>query len=178
MGKENIKKMIDINKMDVHAREVLGAVVGLAKTCGNNPYTDDTIKLICDILLRLYTNCDVEGNVLYDISETEASQFIEQLHKEKYNISPSCAVCQARCGNTDDYDISLILDEESDKLEIKEELIYHAVKLAGAAHNDNSLYFNDEYRLVFIGVLTVLSYDMSMKGLENAALQTKKWEMN
>ena len=56
MSKENIKKLIDIDKMDVHAREVLGAVVGLAKTCGNNPYTDDTIKLMCDILLRLYSN--------------------------------------------------------------------------------------------------------------------------
>ena len=33
MSKENIKKLIDIDKMDVHAREVLGAVVGLAKTC-------------------------------------------------------------------------------------------------------------------------------------------------
>lgn len=40
-----------ISKMSLHDRELLGAIVGLAKTCGNNPYTDDTIKLICDALL-------------------------------------------------------------------------------------------------------------------------------
>ena len=102
-----------ISKMSLHDRELLGAIVGLAKTCGNNPYTDDTIKLICDALLAFNEGCD----------KAQAEEWLERLHKEKYNISPGCAVCQARCGNTDDYDISLILGEEQDKLDIKQELI-------------------------------------------------------
>jgi peptidoglycan/xylan/chitin deacetylase (PgdA/CDA1 family) len=95
-----------ISKMSLHDRELLGAIVGLAKTCGNNPYTDDTIKLICDALLAFNEGCD----------KAQTEEWLERLHKEKYNISPGCAVCQARCGNTDDYDISLILGEEQKKL--------------------------------------------------------------
>ena len=148
-------------------REVLGAAIGLAKTCGNNPYTDDTIKLICDVLLEFDRGCD----------GTRAAELVRKLHNEKHKVSPSCAVCQARCGNTDDYDVSLILDEEKEKLDMKQELISHAVQLAKAADKNTQLYADDEYRLVLLGVLTVLSYDMSLKGLENAAGQAEKWEV-
>lgn len=160
MSEKDIKNRIDIEKMGGAVKEVLGAVVGLAKTCGNNPYTDDTIRLICDTLLKLKGMCD-------------AALLIERLHTEKYRISPGCAVCQSRCGNTDDYDIALILEEEPEKLQIKEELIYYAFELAKAAQRDNALYSDEGYRLVLLGVLTVLSYDMSVKGLENALEQAK-----
>lgn len=187
MSDNNIEKKTGIEKMPAPAREVFGAVVGLAKTCGNNPYTDDTIRLICDTLVKLGDVCGVDvQTTAYALSEkidlgdngseAGAQQLIEQLHVEKYRISPGCAVCQARCGNTDDYDIALIMNEETEKLKIKEELIYNAFKLANAAHNDNALYSDDGYRLVLLGVLTVLSYDMSIKGLENALEQAKNWQ--
>ena len=44
MNRNDVRKGY-ISKMSLHDRELLGAIVGLAKTCGNNPYTDDTIKL-------------------------------------------------------------------------------------------------------------------------------------
>ncbi len=186
MSDNNIEKNTDIEKMAAPAREVLGAVVGLAKTCGNNPYTDDTIRLICDTLIKLGDVCGVDGqtteraasekiNLGDNGGELDAHKIVEQLHAEKYKISPGCAVCQARCGNTDDYDVTLILDEESQKLKIKEELIYNAFELAKAAHENNALYSDNAYRLVLLGVLTVLSYDMSIKGLENALEQAKNW---
>lgn len=153
--------------MSLHDRELLGAIVGLAKTCGNNPYTDDTIKLICDALLAFNEGCD----------KAQTEEWLERLHKEKYNISPGCAVCQSRCGNTDDYDISLILGEEQDKLDIKQELIVHSVLLADAAMRNRGLYSDEAYRRVLLGVLTVLSYEMSLKGLENAAEQAERWEV-
>ena len=173
MGKYDF---IEIEKTDSHYRAVLGAVVGLAKTCGNNPYTDETIKLMCDTLAELNsTENIVDGKVSCD--EKTAEQMLEMLHGEKYNISPGCAVCQARCGNTDDYDIALILDEEPVKLEIKEKLIRCVTAMAEAAGRDTALYADDEFRLVFTGALTVLSYDMSVKGLENALEQAKKWDV-
>lgn len=178
MSEKDNKNRIDIKKMSGSAREVLGAVVGLAKTCGNNPYTDDTIRLICDTLLELKVRCDVGGQTAEggtDLAENcDEAGLIEQLHAEKYRISPGCAVCRSRCGNTDDYDIALILDEEPEKLQIKEELIYYAFELAKAVHNDSVGYSDDGYRLVLVGVLTVLSYDMSVKGLENVLEQAKR----
>lgn len=188
MSDINIEKFTDIGKMDASVKEVLGAVVGLAKTCGNNPYTDDTIRIICDTLMMAQNMCDAFGKVGksidadeqkcidVDCSGTDAPQLVERLHKEKYKVSPGCAVCQSRCGNTDDYDIALILDEEPEKLRIKEELIYNTFKLARAAHENNALYADDGYRLVLLGALTVLSYEMSTKGLENALEQVKNWK--
>ena len=167
---------IEIEKTDSHYREVLGAVVGLAKTCGNNTSTDETVKLMCDTLREINNKENIVDDKMHCGKKT-AEQMLERLHGEKYNISPGCAVCQARCGNTDDYDIALILDEEPVKRGIKEKLIRGVTVMAEAAGRDSSLYADDEFRLVFTGALTVLSYDMSVKGLENGLEQVEKWSV-
>ncbi len=171
MSEKIVGNGVDIEGLSAGDREVLGAVVGLAKTCGNNPYTDDTVKLMCEALSKFDRVLD--GGEAYDTAG--AAHMVEELHREKYKVSPSCAVCQARCGNTDDYDISLILNEDDEKIGIKAELIYAAVMMAKAAVSDNGLRSDDDFRLVFTGALTVLSYEMSVKGLENAVEQTKKY---
>ena len=60
---------------------------------------------------------------------------------------------------------------------IKEKLIRGVTVMAEAAGRDSSLYADDEFRLVFTGALTVLSYDMSVKGLENGLKQVEKWSV-
>ena len=172
MSEKIVGNGVDIEGLSSGDREVLGAVVGLAKTCGNNPYTDDTVKHMCEALVKFDRVLD-GGDEAYDAAG--AAQMVEELHREKYTVSPSCAVCQARCGNTDDYDISLILNEDDEKVGIKAGLIYAAVMMAKSALADNGLCSDDDFRLVFTGALTVLSYEMSVKGLENAIEQTKKY---
>ena len=79
---------IEIEKTDSHYREVLGAVVGLAKTCGNNPYTDETVKLMCDTLREINNKENIVDDKMHCGKKT-AEQMLERLHREKYNISPA-----------------------------------------------------------------------------------------
>ena len=79
--------------------ELLGAVIGLARTCANNPKTDDTDRLI-------FTALRVSANK--SANEQTLAAMIRRINEEKAIISPGCATCTARCGNTDNYDMSLL----------------------------------------------------------------------
>ena len=79
--------------------ELLGAVIGLSRTCANNPKTDDTDRLI-------FTALRVSANK--SANEQTLAAMIRRVNEEKAIISPGCATCTARCGNTDNYDMSLL----------------------------------------------------------------------
>ena len=77
--------------------ELTGALIGLAKSCGSNPKTDNTDRIIIEGLFTTITNVNFNNETLKNM--------IDRVHKEKNIISPDCSVCQSRCGNTDDYDM-------------------------------------------------------------------------
>ena len=89
--------------------ELLGAVIGLARTCANNPKTDDTDRLI-------FTALRVSANT--------------SVNEEKAIISPGCATCTARCGNTDNYDMSLLWNAPDEIREAKLSILENAQALA------------------------------------------------
>ena len=72
--------------------ELLGAVIGLTRTCANNPKTDATDRLI-------FTALRVSANK--SANEQTLAAMIRRVNEEKAIISPGCATCTARCGNTD-----------------------------------------------------------------------------
>jgi hydroxylamine reductase len=86
--------------------ELTGALIGLAKSCGSNPKTDNTDRIIIEGLFTTITNVNFNNETLKNM--------IDRVHKEKNIISPDCSVCQSRCGNTDDYDINNIWDADED----------------------------------------------------------------
>ena len=67
--------------------ELLGAVIGLARTCANNPKTDDTDRLI-------FTALRVSANK--SANEQTLAAMIRRVNEEKAIISPGCATCTAR----------------------------------------------------------------------------------
>ena len=90
--------------------ELLGAVIGLARTCANNPKTDDTDRLI-------FTALRVSANK--SANEQTLAAMIRRVNEEKAIISPGCATCTARCGNTDNYDMSLLWNAPDEIREAK-----------------------------------------------------------
>ena len=44
---------------------------------------------------------------------------IDKVHNEKNIISPGCSACEARCGNTDDYDMNEIWNADADIRSLK-----------------------------------------------------------
>ena len=69
------------------------ALIGLSKTVDSNPKTENTDTIILDCLQHLSNHT---------------------VHKEKDKISPSCKTCTHPCGNTSDYDMSLINDKKKE----------------------------------------------------------------
>ena len=69
--------------------KIIGALIGLVGAAGNSGWTEKTDQTIASALLQ------------EDNDET-----IEEIHREKYRLSPGCSTCTAPCGNTSDYDMS------------------------------------------------------------------------
>ena len=67
----------------------------------SNPKTKNTDTIILDCLQHLRNH-------------TVTQDLIDLVHKEKDKISPSCKTCIHPCGNTSDYDMSLINDKKKE----------------------------------------------------------------
>ena len=101
------------------------ALIGLSKTVDSNPKTENTDTIIINCLQHLRNH-------------TVTQDLIDLVHKEKDKISPSCKTCTHPCGNTSDYDMSLINDNrvgESNKTFV---LSHH--RASRSAHGGSNSY--------------------------------------
>ena len=81
------------------------ALIGLSKTVDSNPKTENTDRLIKDCLTHINNH-------------TVTKSLIDQIHDEKDRISPGCKTCQHPCGNTSDYDMSLITPKKQELMQL------------------------------------------------------------
>ena len=65
--------------------ELTGALIGLAKSCGNNPKTEDTTGILIEGLFTTITNVNFNDETLREM--------IAKVHAEKQRIVPNCATC-------------------------------------------------------------------------------------
>ena len=69
-------------------REILSALIGLAGAINNNGKTSDTDAIVRKALL------------------SPGVSVVEEIHREKYRISPNCETCPSPCGNTSNYPLA------------------------------------------------------------------------
>lgn len=100
--------------------KIIGALIGLARACGNNPKTENT-----DEIIRVSLAACADGK---EISDREQEDIIEKIHAEKNAVSPGCAACKNPCGNTSDFDMTLLQNDKN--LEIKRKILSEICKLA------------------------------------------------
>ncbi|MDE6725764.1 MAG: hypothetical protein K2J79_09185 [Ruminiclostridium sp.] len=97
-------------------KRIISVLIGLVGACNNGVPTKNTDPLLIKAL-AFSPSSD---------SGPEIEKLIEEIRAEKNIVSPSCATCASPCGNTSDYDLSLLdgASEEihSIKLEILTEL--------------------------------------------------------
>ena len=67
--------------------ELTGALIGLARSCGNNPKTENTDEIIIEGLVHTITNSNTGAAAL--------KAMIEKVREEKNTVAPDCAVCAA-----------------------------------------------------------------------------------
>ena len=81
--------------------ELLGALVGLAKSTENNPPKDTTLPIIIEAIELLAKDMSANSE---DLEGRAARQkdMTYRVREEKYLIVPNCRYCANPCGNTSD----------------------------------------------------------------------------
>ncbi len=144
--------------------ELIGALIGLAKACGNNPCTEDTIS----VLLRGLTLSSANARA----GKPELQEAIEAAHREKYRISPNCLTCQARCGNTDDYDCQLLWTDEPYISSLKALILFSLQEMAGTLTQAKAQGCQSPEEDDFLlDALSVLGYELESKDLLPVAIK-------
>jgi hydroxylamine reductase len=145
--------------------QLTGALIGLAKACGNTPGDAQTDRLIVEGLFTTLTNVSFDN--------TTISQLIQRVHREKDRLSPACASCSDPCGNSTDYDLARIWNADEDIQSLKSLILFGIRGMAAYAYHGMVLdYANPEVNAFFYRALTALSEDLSTEQLLPIVLET------
>lgn len=138
--------------------ELTGALIGLAKACAGNPYTDSAIDVMIEGLFTTITNVNFNNETIQIL--------IDKVHAEKDKVVPNCGSCASRCGNTDDYDLNQIWNDNEDIRSLKSLILFGIRGMAAYAYHAEVLGYKDEdVRKFFVKALSFLGYDLEMNDL-------------
>lgn len=138
--------------------ELTGALIGLARACENNPYDESVTDIIAEGLFTTITNVSLNDETIREMTE--------KVRKKKYEVVPNCRVCTAKCGNTDDYDVTKIRNEAEDIRSLKSLILCCIRGMASDVYHANMLGYRDNtVNNFFIKALCILSYDLTKEEL-------------
>ena len=144
-------------------KELLGALIGLAKTCGNNPKTENTDRTIIEGLVAVNTQ---------SFGEEMLNKKLGNVRREKHIIAPNCSTCASPCGNTSDYDLSLLNEEEERCRALKEQILIDIQDAAIAFYRAMMLRGDvSEYTEIFYKVLEMVTYHFDVETLEQLIIE-------
>ena len=145
--------------------ELTGALIGLARTCAPNPKTENTDRLILEGLFATVTNVNFDDEAI--------ERLIDKVRAEKEQIAPGCAVCEAKCGNTDEYDMKRIWEAQEDIRSLKSLILFGIRGMAAYAYHAMVLgYVNEEVNTFFYKALSILAEDWGMEELLPVVMET------
>ena len=144
--------------------ELTGTLIGLARACGNNPKTENTDRIIIEGLFTTITNVNFNDETLKDM--------IAKVKEEKQKVVPDCSTCMNPCGNTDDYDVNNIWNDQEDIRSLKSLILFGIRGMAAYAYHALVLgYESEEVNSFFYKALCVISYEMGIDDLLPVALE-------
>lgn len=139
--------------------KIIGALIGLASAINNNQKTENTDNLVLRALAA---------------SPDEEFELIDEIHAEKFRISPGCANCKTPCGNTSDYDMKRLLNAEDEIKTLKLKIIFELRETAGIIYK-NGAALSEKETSIFYKALSYLCYDIKKEPLH--ALLTEVQEL-
>ncbi|MCH5287044.1 MAG: hypothetical protein J1E43_06460 [Christensenellaceae bacterium] len=119
-------------------RELLGCLIGLARTCSNNPPTDETEGLLLAGLHAADEAVPMEPDRLWAL--------ISRVRADKAAVSPNCANCASPCGKNDDYDLAR-LDAADPAIRAVKERILRGLMACGHQGRMSKLVFDALFAL-------------------------------
>ena len=138
--------------MNQKEKELVGALIGLAKACNVHLKTENTDNIIIQSLA-----CIFESD-----KEQQLEKFLKRVRKEKLTVAPDCATCLNPCGNTDEYNLDELQNPEVSQnvRDLKMELLNTSYKLAFNILHDNIKDREAEIKALY-KALCVISYDVT-----------------
>ena len=149
-------------------KELLGATIALAKTCGNNPKTKNTDRIIIEALVAVRTQ---------EFGTEMLQKKLGMVRQEKHTIAPNCSTCAHPCGNTTEYDLDLLNEDEVLCRELKQEMLQEVQEAAVEFYRAMLMQMDvSAYMEIFYKVLEVVTYPMEAEMLEDILeeIQEKK----
>ena len=141
--------------MNEKEKELIGALIGLAKACNVHLKTENTDGIVIKSLAAIFP------------LEENGDELLQGVREEKLAVAPDCATCLAPCGNTDEYNLDelqvsgiseTVRDLKFQLLNISHEIasgmVYYTIN--STEKNINSLY----------KALCVVSYDVDEERVE------------
>ena len=144
-------------------KELLGAIIGLAKTCGNNPKTENTDRTIIEGLVAVRTQ---------SFGEEMLKKKLDRVRQEKHAIAPNCSTCESPCGNTSDYDLDLLNEEEERGGVLKEQILRDIQETAVVFYQAIMQGIDvSEHTEIFYKVLEMVTYRFDVETLEKLRIE-------
>lgn len=138
-------------------KELMGALIALAKTSNNNSRTKNTDRVLIEGLVA--TNMESFG-------EEMLRRKLEMARQEKHVISPNCSTCASPCGNTSEYDVDLWKEESEICREIKRQMIVDVLHLAQFVYQGRMLKKDMSGGMdIFYKVLEIVTYEFEAEEL-------------
>lgn len=81
---------------------LIGALIGLARTCSNNPPTAQTDGLL---IAGLHASDPASP-----MTDDQLLRMIARVRADKAAVSPNCVHCASPCGKNDEYDLRRLAD--------------------------------------------------------------------
>lgn len=144
--------------------ELTGALIGLAKSCGNHQMLPTTTRIIVEGLFTTMTNVNFNDQIF--------AEMIKKVREEKNKVAPNCSSCLSVCGNTSDYDLEEIREAEEDIRSLKSLILFGIRGVAAYTYHAMVLGYEDEaVNHFFYKALSVISYDLTVEQLLPVVLE-------
>lgn len=136
--------------MNQKEKELVGALVGLAKACNVHLKTENTDNIIIQSLAGIFQN------------EQQLEELLQKVREEKFAVAPDCATCLNPCGNTDEFNLDELWNPEISQnvRNLKIELLQVSYKLAFEILNGNMKNTEAAIKSLY-KALCVISYDVT-----------------
>jgi hydroxylamine reductase len=142
--------------------KLIGALIGLAKACENNPKTEHTDRILIKGLYA--TNANTSEEVVKDM--------IALVQEEKNKIVPNCSCCGSPCGNTSDYDVTQIWDAKEEIRSLKSLILFSIRNMAAYVYQAlEAGYQEEDVNAFFYKALAIISYDLEANALRSVVLE-------
>ena len=150
-----------------------GTLIGIARAASGNEHllTDEITSVIIESLFATLTNVNFDNDSL--------NALLDRAVAAKKSLVPDCFTCASSCGRTDDYDMSMLWNDNKDIRSLKSLILFGIRGVAAYAYHAAVLGYHDrDVEAFFYKALYLLGEDLEMEDLLPVVLEVGQVNLN